>query len=196
MITRRRFASLAAAAGAGLLTASATRARAADGPKLNDDGLYEEPFFIQSFLDLGEDLAAATQRGRRFAIMWELKGCPYCKETHFVNFADPAIRDFVSGHFDILQLNLIGAREVTDFDGKAMEERELARRWGIRFTPTFMFFPETPEAVGGRPGNEAEVARMPGYFKPPHFLAMFHYVEDKAYEQGDFRGYLKRFLAG
>lgn len=203
MITRRRFAHLAVGAGAGLLTGAAVaqvaaRAFAAEGqePVLNDDGLYEQPFFLHSFLDLGEDLATAAENGKRFAIMWELKGCPYCKETHFVNFAEPEIRDFVSAHFEILQLNLIGAREVVDFDGTAMEERELARRWGVRYTPSILFFPETAEAVGERPGNEAEVARMPGYFKPPHFLAMFRFVQEKAYEDGDFRSYLKRFQAG
>lgn len=198
MITRRGFAHLALGAGAGLLAGVSGPARiaAAEEPVLNDDGLYEQPFFLHSFLDLGEDLALAAERGRRFAVMWELKGCPYCRETHFVNFADPQIRDFVAGNFDILQLNLIGAREVVDFDGEAMEERELARRWGVRFTPTIMFFAETPEAVAGRPGDEAEVARMPGYFKPPHFLAMFRFVRDKAYEDGDFRSYLKRLGEG
>ena len=176
------------------LVAAAVPARAfADGgPVLNDDGLYEQPFFVQSFLDLAEDLETAAQAGKRFAVMWELKGCPYCKETHFVNFADPEIRGFVSGNFDILQLNFVGSREVTDFDGEAMEERELARKWGIRFTPTTMFFPESLDEVAGRPGNEAEVARMPGYFKPPHFLAMYRFVRQKAYADGTFNDFLRQ----
>ena len=176
------------------LVAAAVPARAfADGgPVLNDDGLYEQPFFVQSFLDLAEDLETAAQAGKRFAVMWELKGCPYCKETHFVNFADPEIRGFVSGNFDILQLNFVGSREVTDFDGEAMEERELARKWGIRFTPTTMFFPESLDEVAGRPGNEAEVARMPGYFKPPHFLAMYRFVQQKAYADSTFNDFLRQ----
>ena len=54
---------------------------------MTGDGLYREPWFLQSFLNLAEDLETAQSAGKRFAIMWELKGCPYCKETHFVNFA-------------------------------------------------------------------------------------------------------------
>ena len=54
----------------------------------------------------------------------------------------PEIEDFVRQQFDILQLNIIGAREVTDFDGEKMSEKRLAERYGIRFTPTFQFFPE------------------------------------------------------
>jgi len=190
MVQRRAFLKLGLAAGA---LASAPRIAAADAePVLNDDGLYEQPFFVQSFLDLAEDLETATQAGKRFAVMWELRGCPYCKETHFVNFADPEIRDFVSENFDILQLNFVGSREVTDFDGEAMEERELARKWGIRFTPTTMFFPESLDEVADRPGNEAEVARMPGYFRPPHFLAMYRFVKERAYADSSFNDFLRQ----
>lgn len=191
MIERRGFLGL----GLGLVgTAVGTTARpaAAEAPVLNDDGLYEQPFFVQSFLDLAEDLELAADSGKRFAVMWELRGCPYCKETHLVNFADPEIRDFVSGNFDILQLNLVGSREVVDFDGEAMEERALARKWGVRFTPTTQFFPETLDEVAGRKGSEAEVARMPGYFRPPHFLAMYRFVQEKAYETTGFNDYLRQ----
>lgn len=189
MVNRRAFLGMGLLAGA--LGTSPWRTAEGAEPKLNDDGLYEEPFFVQSFLDLAEDLEVAAQAGKRFAVMWELKGCPYCKETHFVNFADPEIRAFVSENFDILQLNLVGAREVTDFDGEAMEERALARKWGIRFTPTTIFFPEAPEDIAGRPGHEAEVARMPGYFRPPHFLAMYRFVREKAYTNGNFNDFLR-----
>ena len=191
MIERRGFLGL----GLGLLggaLGTAIRPAAAAEPVLNDDGLYEQPFFVQSFLDLAEDLELAADSGKRFAVMWELRGCPYCKETHLVNFADPEIRDFVSGNFDILQLNLIGSREVVDFDGEAMEERALARKWGVRFTPTTQFFPETLDQVADRKGSEAEVARMPGYFRPPHFLAMFRFVREKAYETTGFNDYLRQ----
>ncbi len=202
MVTRRRLVqtTLAMAAGAVLLPPWRRALGAAAGetaePRLNDDGLYEQPFFVQSFLDLAEDLETAATAGKRFAVMWELKGCPYCKETHLVNFADPEIRSFVSGNFDILQLNLVGAREVVDFDGEALEERALARKWGVRFTPTTMFFPQDPTAVAGRPGQEAEVARMPGYFRPPHFLAMYRFVQEKAYDSTSFNDYLQRAPGG
>ena len=191
MIERRGFLGLGLGL-AGSALGTTVRAAAAEAPVLNDDGLYEQPFFVQSFLDLAEDLELAADSGKRFAVMWELRGCPYCKETHLVNFADPEIRDFVSGNFDILQLNLIGSREVVDFDGEAMEERALARKWGVRFTPTTQFFPETLDQVAGRKGSEAEVARMPGYFRPPHFLAMYRFVQEKAYETTGFNDYLRQ----
>ena len=116
--------------------------RARGEPMLTDDGLYKEPWFLESFLELADDLEAAHRQGKRFVIMWELKGCPYCKETHFVNFARGDISDYIKANFEVLQLNIIGSRKVTDFDGKELSEKALALKYGVRFTPTFQFFPE------------------------------------------------------
>ena len=168
---------------------------AAQGPAraeavLGDDGLYHQPWFLNSFLDLREDLDNAASEGKRLAIMWELRGCPYCRETHLVNFADPGITEYVRANFEILQLNLLGARKVTDFDGKELTEKELAERYAIRFTPTFQFFPPSVDGVAAKEPLAREVARAPGYLKPPHFLAMFRFVRDQGYERGTFRDYL------
>ena len=178
------------AAGASLLTPFAGAARAE--PQPDDDGLYREPWFLQSFLDLREDLESAHAAGKRFAILWELKGCPYCRETHFVNFADPAVSAYIRDNFEILQLNYIGAKKVTDFDGAGLGEKEFAARYNVRFTPTIQFFPETPAGLGARAPLEREVARAPGYLRPQHFLAMFRFVREKAYDKGSFRDYLAR----
>src|SRR6478672_8776652 len=118
MIGRRNLL-MGAASFAALL---GSRARA-EQPILTDDGLYRQPWFLESFLELADDLEAAAASGKRFAIMWELRGCPYCRETHLMNFAKPEIENFVRQRFDILQLNIIGAREVTDFDGEKMSEK-------------------------------------------------------------------------
>ena len=75
--------------------------------------------------------------------MWELRGCPYCRETHLVNFARPDIEDYIKSNFEVLQLNIIGSRKVTDFDGTEISEKALAAKYGVRFTPTFQFFPES-----------------------------------------------------
>src|ERR1043165_260270 len=138
MITRRMLMT-----GAAALAASAPAGARADAPVLTDDGLLREPWFLESFLELSDDLENAKKAGKRFAVMWELKGCPYCRETHLVNFARPDIADYVRSNFEILQLNIIGSRKVTDFDGSEISEKQLAGRYGVRFTPTFQFFPES-----------------------------------------------------
>ncbi|HEX2655008.1 MAG TPA: thioredoxin family protein [Xanthobacteraceae bacterium] len=184
--TRRGFLALTSAA---VLAAGHGEVRAEAA--LGDDGLYHEPWFLQSFLDLREDLESATTNGKRFAIMWELRGCPYCRETHLVNFADAAIAGYIRDNFEVLQLNIVGSRKVTDFDGQELTEKDFARKYGIQYTPTFQFFPTSANGTSTKEPMAREVARVPGYLKPRHFLAMFRFVRERAYE----RGSLKDFLA-
>ena len=181
--------------GTGALAAfGLTRARAEEAakePALSPEGLLTEPWFLESFLDLGDDLAAAHKEGKRLAIMWELRGCPYCRETHLVNFAQARIVDYIKANFEVLQLNIIGDRKVKDFDGSELSEKALAQKYAIRFTPTFQFFPETPAGLNDLTPAKREVARAPGYLRPDDFLAFFRFVREKAYEKGSFRDFLK-----
>src|SRR5256714_15669491 len=160
-------------------------------PALTEDGLYRQPWFLESFLELADDLHGAANLGKRFAIMWELRGCPYCRETHLVNFARPDIEDYTKANFEIFQLNIIGSRKVTDFDGADISEKALAAKYGIRFTPTFQFFPETAAGLRERSPEQREVARAPGYLRPDDFLALFRFVREKEYERRTFRDYMR-----
>jgi thioredoxin-related protein len=184
MLSRR----LLLAGCAGLLTGRGSAASAE--AVLTEDGIYRQPWFLDSFLELADDLKGAGDQGKRFAIIWELKGCPYCKKIHLVNFAKPEIENFVKRRFEMLQLNIIGSREVTDFDGEKLPEKEMARKYGVRFTPTFQFFPERVEGLAARKPLEREVARHQGYLEPRDFLAMFRFVAERAYEKGSLGDYL------
>lgn len=176
-------------AGAGALLAPLPAV--ASALKLNDDGLYTKPWFLESLLDLNDDLKEAADKGKRFVIMWELKGCPYCKKIHEINLADPAIETFIKERFELLQLNIIGAREVTDFDGERLSEKAFARKYGIRATPTFQFLPERADGLAQKAPAAREVARWQGYMEPKPFMAMFRFVADKAYEKTSLVDYLK-----
>ncbi len=160
-------------------------------PVLTEDGLHAQPWFLESFLELADDAASAHDGGKRFAVMWELKGCPYCRETHYVNFARDEITSFVRKHFEVLQLNVIGSKIVTDFDGEELSEKALAAKYGVRFTPTIQFFSDDAKVLQSGKPRQREVARLQGYLKPDHFLSMFRYVETRAYDEMNFRTYLK-----
>lgn len=192
MRTRREMLSWT---GAGLLLpfASSASLRAADKPEpqRNDDGLYTQPWFHDSFLDLKEDLAEAEKAGKSLAILFEQRGCPYCKETHVTNLSDPETAAYIQKHFVMIQLNLHGARTVTDFDGKEFEERALARRWNVSFTPTVFFFVPPAAELAGKDGGTAAAWKLLGYWKPFHFHQTFAYVHERAYkEPGGFQKWL------
>jgi thioredoxin-related protein len=165
-------------------------AGASEEPAVADNGLFTQPFFVETFFDFADDHAEAAAQGKGLVIIFEQRGCPYCREMHRVNFAKPEIVDFVTENFNVVQLDMWGSREVTDFDGETMEERALARKWGVNFTPTLLFFAADAD-VDGKPGNTVESARLPGYFKPFHFLSMFQYVDSGAYHDQPFQRFLQ-----
>lgn len=180
--TRRGFLALP-------LAAASWPAFAAETP-MGDDGIYKQDWFLQSFLELAEDLAEATAKGKRLVLLWEQRGCPYCHDLHRINLADTKTVAYIRERFAVLQLNLWGDRDMTDFDGEKLREKDFARKYRINFTPTLQFFPETADEIKGRKGADAEVARMPGYFRPFHFISMFEYVFEKRYAHQDFQRYI------
>lgn len=168
-------------------TGTGTAADSKDGavsltmPETGDDGLHKQAWFQETFFDLKEDLTEAKAQGKRLVIIWEQRGCPYCRKTHEINFRIPRIANYVKDNFFVLQLNLWGDREVTDFDGEVLPEKDFARKNRVLFTPTFQFFPENPAEAKGKPAWQAEVHRMPGYFWPFHFYFQFRYVKENGY---------------
>lgn len=184
MPTRRdAMTSLAAAA----VFAHARSAFAA--AEMGDDGLHKQPWFTDSFLELGDDLATAAENGRHLMVLFEQAGCPYCKELHEVNFARPELAAFIPRHFDVIQLDLWGSREVVDFDGEALEERALAAKWGVNFTPSTLLF--SAENAGAKSRAEAESFRLPGYLKPFHYLSSLEFVVSDAHKTQSFQRYLQ-----
>ncbi len=160
---------------------------AAQATILNDDGLHEQTWFTQTFLDFSEDITDAAAEGKRVAVFIEQRGCPYCREMHEVNLQDERISSFIQENFTVVQLNMWGARDTTDLDGNSMEERDLIRKWRVNFTPTIVFLPTPEEAAEGA----TEVARMPGYFKPFHFMSMFEFVQSGSYQEAGFQRFLQ-----
>lgn len=181
MPTRRHILAGAAA------VALARPVRAA--PELGDDGLYKQDWFIDSFLELGDDLSSAADEGRGLMVLFEQAGCPYCRELHRVNFARSEIADYLGAKFDVVQLDLWGARAVVDFDGEELEERALAAKWGVNFTPTTVLCPAG--AAGAASVAEAEAFRLPGYLKPFHYLSALEYVAEGHHADQPFQRYLQ-----
>ena len=188
MIDRRRLLTGAAALPA--LGTFATYLRAAT---LGDDGLHKQPWFLDSFLEMAPDLEEAAAEGKGLVVLFEQRGCPYCKELHEVNFENAELVEFLTGHFNVVQLDLWGSREVTDFDGETLEERALAQKWLVNFTPTTVIFPAS--AAGATSLQDAEAFRMPGYFKPFHYLASLAYVAGGHYRDQPFQRFLQDRLA-
>ena len=147
------------------------------------EGLYTQSWFQLSFLDLREDFNEAKAEGKRFAVVFEQRGCPYCTKMHNEILSLRYINDYVRQNFRIVQLDLWGAREVTDFDGKKMAEKDLAERWSVIFTPTVVFYKDDLAGLDGKWGRELEaIERRPLSYGQHTFYDLFVWVRHKIYQ--------------
>lgn len=190
MITRREMLAAGTAAAISPLLAPAVAAgEDAYEPPVDADGLFTQDWFHTSFLDISEDAADAAAQGKNLMLLWEQRGCPYCRELHRVNFRRDDIVDYLKEHYLVVQLNLWGDREVTDFDGDTRPEKQMAKKWFVNFTPTVIL-------INGRDAEaksmmEAEAFRMPGYFKPFHFLSGLEFAAGDTYRDQHFQRFVQ-----
>ncbi len=147
--------------------------------ELGDDGLHKTPWMRDTFKDLREDLEEANAEGKRLVLFFEQRGCIYCTKMHKEVFPREDVSSYIEDNYFVVQLNLHGDIEVTDFDGETLPEKDMARKWGILFTPTIMFIDE--EVADGKSATQAAVATMPGAFGAGTTLDMFTWVNEKRY---------------
>ncbi|SOC00429.1 thioredoxin-related protein [Rhodobacter sp. JA431] len=166
-----------------LAAAFALVAMPAFATDLGDDGLHKPDWLRETFKDLREDLAEANAEGKRLMLIYEQRGCIYCTKMHEEVFPVPAIDALIREHYFVVQLNLFGDVEVTDFDGTTASEKDMALRWGVMFTPTLIFLPE--EVPEGESAAQAAVAMMPGAFGKGTTEALLTWVKDHGYESGE-----------
>ncbi len=147
----------------------------------------------ETFKDLNEDLADATAQGKRLLLIVEQRGCIYCSKMHKEVYIDPTIEAMLTNDFYVIQLNMFGDVDVTDFDGTVLSEKEMIRRWGLMFTPTMMFLPES--IADDRTAVQASVVTMPGAFGKGTTRALLTWVKDHGYNSDEhFQKYLARTL--
>lgn len=148
--------------------------------ELGDDGLHKADWMRDTFKDLNEDLEEATSEGKRLMVMIEQRGCIYCKKMHEEVFVVPEVAQYIEDNYFVVQINMFGDVEVTDFDGTVLPEKDMVKRWGALFTPNIYFFPEN---VGSdQTAAQAAVANMPGAFGRWTTFNMLNWVVEKGYD--------------
>lgn len=158
-------------------------AAALEVPPLGDDGLHKPAWLRDTFKDMREDLGEANAEGKRLLVIVEQRGCIYCTKMHEEIFPEPEIDALIRNNYFVVQMNLFGDVEVTDFDGESLSEKDMAAKWGVVFTPTMIFLPE--EVAEGTTVAQAAVVSMPGAFGKQTTAALLTWVKDHGYESGE-----------
>ena len=152
-----------------------------DRPAIRD---FEHPdWFKSSFLDLREDLSDAVAQGKRgIMVYFGQENCAYCEALIKVNFGQEDISEYTQRHFDVIDLDIWGSRELTDLDGDVYGEREFAILQETNFTPSILVYDQHGKLA----------LRLRGYYPPYKFRAALEYVADGHYQKESFRDYLAR----
>ena len=160
---------------------------------LGDDGLHDADWIQETFKDLREDHADAVAQGKTLMVIIEQRGCIYCTKMHEEVFPDPDVNAALHEDFYVVQINMFGDVEVTDFDGTVLPEKDMVRRWNAQFTPTIMFFP--PEVGEDSIASQATIVTMPGAFGKWTTLNLLNWVREGIWETDEvFQKYHARML--
>lgn len=177
----------------GLLIVLALLSAPVTAAELGDDGLHEAAWIEETFKDLREDHEEAIAQGKTLMVLIEQRGCIYCTKMHEEVFPEPEVTSALTDSFYVIQINMFGDVEVTDFDGTTLPEKDMVRRWNAQFTPMLMFFP--PEVADDAIAAQSTIVTMPGAFGKWTTLNLLNWVSEGHY-QGDesFQRYHARIL--
>ena len=152
----------------------------ADQPLL--EPLVLPDWFKLSFLDLGDDLHDANTNKRGLIIYFGRHDCAYCKALLEKDWGRTDIVAYTQRYFDVIAIDVLGNRQLTDPQGKEMSEKAYAAQHKANFTPTLHIY--------DRRGKLA--LKLTGYRPPYQFKAALEYVADDHHLTEDFAKYYAR----
>jgi thioredoxin-related protein len=118
-------------------------------------------------------LEEARASGRPVLVNVVTDWCGYCRRMKAEVYAKPEIRDYLADHFVVVTLNAEAA-DPAHYEGKALNSRSLAARFGVSGYPTTIFLRSDGE----------HLVNVPGYVESPNFLRILHYIGDGHMERG------------
>ena len=154
----------------------------ADTGKITGGIDFDTPsWFKDSFLEIAEDAAEASESGKHVLMFFHLNGCPYCNKMINENFQQEPLKSQIQANFDSIEINIKGDREIAMSEKLTTTESVLATFLKVQYTPTILFLD----------GNNKTVLRLNGYRSPEALKMALNFVQQKAYKKISF-GEFKR----
>jgi thioredoxin-related protein len=137
-----------------------------------------EAFFDPFLGDLKGELADAKAAGKKgVLVMYHFEECPYCRRMKREVLLRPEVQQAYRRDFTTIAIDTRGAQAITGIDGRTVPEKDLARKLGVRATPTFDFY---------APDGARMYRHVGGIFDPGEFLLLERYVASGAFRSQTF----------
>jgi thioredoxin-related protein len=166
-----------------ILGFSSYQVEAIEPGKVTGGTSFQTPdWFKDSFLEIAEDVEEATESGKHVLLFFHLNNCPYCSITVNEQFQKEPLKSFMQEHFDSIEINIKGDREIALSEDVSLTERELAKYLKIRGTPNILLLNSDNKVV----------LRLAGYRSLPALQQAFNFVQQKAYLDTSFAEFKRR----
>jgi len=130
-------------------------------------------WFKESFLDISEDIEEASDEGKHVMLFMDLDSCPYCTRMLKESFIKQTpTKDFAKNHFDVININIKGSKEIAWDEDTSLSEKELATKLKVQYSPTVLFLDKDKNIV----------VRVNGYRSAKNFKNIMEYVSGKHYQ--------------
>ena len=116
-------------------------------------------------------------------IYFHQNGCPYCAKLVEDNFHNEDLVAKLQKNFDVIETNMWGDRDLTDWKGKEFTEKEFSAFMKVQFTPTIIFLNAKGDIV----------LRVNGYQSVDKLDSMLDYVSTKQYLKQTYSRYSNSF---
>lgn len=165
---------------------SISNLQASSKAKITGATAHEMPsWFKSSFLDIGEDIEEATESDKHVMLFMDLNGCPYCTRMLKESFIEESeTKKFIQNHFDVININVKGSREVAWDEDTTFTEKEFATKLKVQYSPTIIFLDKKKNIV----------VKINGYRSAKNFKDILEYVNGKYYKNmklGEFLNKIK-----
>ena len=141
---------------------------------------YPEWFVDSPFLDLAEVNQNGSANGKKgLMVLFTTRGCSYCEQFIRRSLGNAKIAAKVQKDFDSVGLEIFDDAEMVAPDGSTLAVKHFAKKEGVGFAPTLLFYDKDGKMV----------LRQVGYQAPERFVKLMDYVANEKYREQSLRDF-------
>ncbi len=130
---------------------------------------------------LSEAQELAKENGKKVMLFAEAEWCGYCQKMYKEVFPNQTVQDSLHKYFYPVKVDIESDQKIV-FNGSSLTKRQLARKFRVSSTPTFIFLDQDGNTIG----------RQPGFLPTDIFDKLVAFVGSDLTGKQSFKQYLKK----